>query len=75
MGGVAGNLDFVISLLHKTIAIGNACLVAQALRCNDSNLVAYFLVGLEIEGELRIVPPRQSVVSNKAVSKQSWHTQ
>lgn len=31
-------------------------LVAETLGCNDGNLVADALVGLEVEGELRVVP-------------------
>jgi hypothetical protein len=38
-------------------------LVAEALRGNDGNFIADTLVGLEIEGEARIVTPERNVVS------------
>jgi hypothetical protein len=69
MGGVAGNLFFAVLSEQTThtlavfslsrllgVVSGKTHLVAQALRGNDGDLVADALVGLEVEGQLGVVP-------------------
>ena len=58
VGGVAGDL-YSTSVrncsLHAVLVLASAYLVPQPLAGNDSDLIAYPLVGLEVEGELGVV--------------------
>lgn len=55
MSGVAGDLDQSVSSYTREEAGKCLYLVAETLGGNDGDLIAYSLVGLEVEGELGVV--------------------
>lgn len=63
VGGVTGNLFRTLSIfllsfcrIRRTAFVCKTHLVAKALGSNDGNLIANALVGLEVQGELGVVP-------------------